>query len=460
LAASVTPLHPERVRPTLPPAAKLPDPQPQLPLQLEPEPEQQPEPQPQDGDTAVHHLLMHEALRPQFLPEPPLPERGPSFVGAAVRILLAFGFVAGAVCLVIFGVLPFAQWSELTRTDVAAPSSTRGAVQPAALRLVLDDLSARKNEALPLSITVTGSSAGAFVAIEGLAPGTRLTAGSPAAMNTWRIPVRDLAKAVVLPPHDFVGTMKLLVDLRLSDDSITDSRAMNLEWVSSASAAPAMAPPNASSANVPSAVPPTRLQSPVVSPATAFSQNPPRVPPATAPLAPVAAPAAFLPQAAAPAAAMPQTTTPAPVAALPQQPLIAAPPQPQAVAPPAPARQLTPPMQASGQQKNAEVLPPLKVRELESEEIAILLKRGEELLSQGDIAAARLALQRAAEARDARAALVLGATYDPVMLSQIGVLGFQPDPAKARLWYQRAAEMGSTDASRRLDRLTQQETAR
>ena len=89
-------------------------------------------------------------------------------------------------------------------------------------------------------------------------------------------------------------------------------------------------------------------------------------------------------------------------------------------------------------------------RHLEPEEIDTLIKRGEAFISQGDISAARLMLRRAAEAGNPRAALSLGATYDPDMLRKMGVLGFQPDIAQARQWYEKAAAMGSGEASRRL----------
>jgi len=87
---------------------------------------------------------------------------------------------------------------------------------------------------------------------------------------------------------------------------------------------------------------------------------------------------------------------------------------------------------------------------LEPGEVERLIKRGEDYLAQGDIAAARLILGRAAEARDARAAFSLGATYDPSVLRQLHVVGFRPDVAQARAWYEKAAEYGSAEASRRL----------
>jgi TPR repeat protein len=87
---------------------------------------------------------------------------------------------------------------------------------------------------------------------------------------------------------------------------------------------------------------------------------------------------------------------------------------------------------------------------LEPDEVARLVKRGEDSLAQGDIAAARLILGRAAEAHDARAALSLGASFDPAVLRQLHVLGFRPDLARARAWYEMAAQYGSAEASSRL----------
>lgn len=99
--------------------------------------------------------------------------------------------------------------------------------------------------------------------------------------------------------------------------------------------------------------------------------------------------------------------------------------------------------------------PPPSIRMLDREEIAMLVKRSEELIAQGDIAAARLMLTRAAEAGDARAALALGATYDSDVLRKLGVVGVAADAAQARAWYAKAAEFGSAEATWRLERIAQ-----
>jgi TPR repeat protein len=86
-------------------------------------------------------------------------------------------------------------------------------------------------------------------------------------------------------------------------------------------------------------------------------------------------------------------------------------------------------------------------------DIAVLVKRGKDQLMDGDISSARLLLQRAAEAGNAEAALALGSTFDPLVIERLGAIGVQPDTAKARQWYQKAADLGSNLASGQLAKL-------
>jgi len=91
--------------------------------------------------------------------------------------------------------------------------------------------------------------------------------------------------------------------------------------------------------------------------------------------------------------------------------------------------------------------------QLAREETARLLKRGEEFMGEGRVSAARLVFQRAAEACDVRAAFALGASYDPIMLQKLGVALLDPDIAAARAWYEKAKELGSSEASQELELL-------
>jgi hypothetical protein len=99
--------------------------------------------------------------------------------------------------------------------------------------------------------------------------------------------------------------------------------------------------------------------------------------------------------------------------------------------------------------------PPTAVAASDHSEAAALLAHGRASLSNGDVALARLFLRRAAERDDPQAALVLGGTYDPTELRRLDIPNFQAqaDPAKAREWYRRAADLGSAAAAFRLERL-------
>src|ERR1700730_3703489 len=115
---------------------------------------------------------------------------------------------------------------------------------------------------------------------------------------------------------------------------------------------------------------------------------------------------------------------------------------------PAPAPQPT----AAPPSNDAGVAPPVSLS-LASDEIAMLLKRGKDAFSTGDLAAARLLLRRAAEAGSAEAALALGATFDPLGIRRLGAIGAAPDAAPARQWYQKAVALGSSTASQPLAQL-------
>ncbi|MHC2623641.1 hypothetical protein ACVIW2_005673 [Bradyrhizobium huanghuaihaiense] len=102
----------------------------------------------------------------------------------------------------------------------------------------------------------------------------------------------------------------------------------------------------------------------------------------------------------------------------------------------------------------AQPAPPEPAKTLDADTLAGLMTRARRLISVGDIAAARLLLERAANAKDATAALLLAQTYDPAVLGTSDARSIIPDAAAARDWYQRAASLGSTEARKRLAQLS------
>ena len=90
------------------------------------------------------------------------------------------------------------------------------------------------------------------------------------------------------------------------------------------------------------------------------------------------------------------------------------------------------------------------LRRIDPDEVQFLFQRGEEFVAAGDFAAARIVFERAAEAGHARAAFVLAATYDPLVLQRFGIKSLTADLAKARAWYEKAGSLGSAEAPRRI----------
>ena len=132
----------------------------------------------------------------------------------------------------------------------------------------------------------------------------------------------------------------------------------------------------------------------------------------------------------APAVAAP---VPAPVASDPPAPVVAAP-AAEAAAEPTPAAAAAPAI-SSNPQADA------------------LLARGDDLLATGDISAARLFYQRAAEQGSAAAATAVGQTYDPAVLELLRVRGARGDAQIAAQWYRKAIAAGDRQAEIRLKRL-------
>jgi hypothetical protein len=95
-------------------------------------------------------------------------------------------------------------------------------------------------------------------------------------------------------------------------------------------------------------------------------------------------------------------------------------------------------------------------RHLEQDEVTTMVTRGQNMLESGDIAGARLLLQRAAESGDQNAAMAMAASYDPAVMNELGVRGVEADVQKARYWYQKASEYGSKEAPKRLESLASQ----
>jgi hypothetical protein len=104
-------------------------------------------------------------------------------------------------------------------------------------------------------------------------------------------------------------------------------------------------------------------------------------------------------------------------------------------------------------QVNPKEVKPNEVNPNEGVQAAKLVARASVLLEQGNIGAARIVLERAAEMGSARASFVLAETYDPLILPNFGTYGTQGDPTRAQTLYARAEAGGIKEAKARFEAL-------
>jgi hypothetical protein len=211
------------------------------------------------------------------------------------------------------------------------PPGIVGAKLPPPQLVITQTEPSKPDTARALNVAFSRAVEGASLLVGGLTPGATVSTGRQAAGNWWRLSPSELETAAVTPPPGFAGTMDLLLELRLSDNTVADRKSVRLEWQARAPAEPAVAE-----------------------------------------------------------------------------------------------------------------------RHIDPAEIAALIERGRQFITNGDLAAARALFQRAAEGKDAQAAFALAETYDPNVLRRWGELGFAPDVAMARTWYGRAKDWGSKEAADRL----------
>jgi hypothetical protein len=343
------------------------------------------------GDVAVRDLRRRLSLDPDLALQPPMQTPRESVVPWVGR--LAFVLIAAAA--LGFGITLLTVPSEMRRNGIVGTMTpiiedlSRASREPA--RLVVESQRGFANDPLPLGVALNEATGAEMLTLVGLAHGTRLTAGTPLGLTGWQLTSRELGRAFAYAPKDFVGVMDAAVDLRSPRDRLMDSQIVRLEWVQKKQALALHKPEQG------------KLE-----------------------------PGKPEPSKAEPSKVEPSKVEPSKVEPSKREPSKSGPGK-LVVTKPEPAKPALQP--------------------LDPEEIATLLKRAEDFLKIGDIAAARLALRRAAAAGNALAALSLGMTFDPAVLAEQGVLGLAPDEEQARAWYQRAAELGSTEAARRLERL-------
>jgi TPR repeat protein len=85
----------------------------------------------------------------------------------------------------------------------------------------------------------------------------------------------------------------------------------------------------------------------------------------------------------------------------------------------------------------------------------VLIRDGNKLMREGDIAAAQRTYEKAAASGNSEAFLALGRSYDPTYFEKLNVKTGRPDPAKAFDSYKKALDGGVVGARAKIDALKQ-----
>ena len=107
-----------------------------------------------------------------------------------------------------------AAWQSVKSSVTPAPQPPPP--QKRTATLAVQDGSGFANDPVPLGIHVGAPPPGAFVSINGLTAGARLTSGKRVGPE-WRVPATEISGVSVIPPEGFTGQMLVTAELRDGD---------------------------------------------------------------------------------------------------------------------------------------------------------------------------------------------------------------------------------------------------
>ena len=399
----------------------------------------------------------------------------------------------------LFHLPPMPGRAELSDAPAAATHALRPGPPPP--RLTVQLMRGSGGEPVPLGLEVQGEVEGAIVKIRGLVPGMDVSAGSSVGSDIWEIAATDLGYAWVAPPAGFSGTADLVSELYLSNGELADRQQIRIEWVTTvSSAAPdkfrqlEQSKPSPSAEAGQLSIAPVHEMSSASN--TLLQDNPAQIAEAHRPVAVMQL--QFDHKPVEETHALPNVSnrldehhvTPETLSA-PETAQVELAKKEEHASRWFPAVRserrgldqrrgtISPTLvlwrfQGHASQKSTILAqqpfyaqqpfhegssgtdfhqPSRPLGQLDKAEISMLVGRGRDLFVQGDLAAARIVLQRAADAPNAEAALMLGATYDPFVLRELKAHRLVGDVEAARAWYEKARKLGSDVAVRLLEML-------
>jgi hypothetical protein len=300
--------------------------------------------------------------------------------------------------------------------DMATPPS--GSPNPVYMaRLTVSDTAGTALSPIPLSLAVAPGvpEQRLRIRISGLPEGAELSNGSDLSNGEWLLREPDLEDLTMSLAPGFSGQITLLAEVI---DDATHIQAAPSQMVAVNVAPekmlvqPAAAPPD----NPPQSFAEQADPEPAPEPAAAKPDGPTQIVPQNSPFAEL------------------RVEVPTPQSAPEPETDVAA---------------LTPPVQS----ETPEPQTPAPAETSISNDGGLIAK-GDALMNNGDIFAARLFYKRALKKGDARAATALGKSYDPVVFQQLKVHGVLPDPNLAIEWYRKGAQGGDSTATAHIQALS------
>src|SRR5437870_10368686 len=213
-----------------------------------------------------------------------------------IRFSIAVAIAASIATLLVMAIPSSQRPAGQDNASLAAAwQSVKSSVTPApqppppqkrTATLAVQDGSGFANDPVPLGIHVGAPPPGAFVSINGLTAGARLTSGKRVGPE-WRVPATEISGVSVIPPEGFTGQMLVTAELRDEAGVALTGTSTRLTWQAAAPSLAAVSP------RIPAA-PQAAVAAPVVVPPPVAAAPPPvaMAPPvAVATAAPSAMPA-------------------------------------------------------------------------------------------------------------------------------------------------------------------------
>ncbi|HEY1983664.1 MAG TPA: hypothetical protein VGH13_26570, partial [Xanthobacteraceae bacterium] len=170
----------------------------------------------QDRVPARRAMQSRFRLDPEIVPEPPIETKKRADFGLLARFSLMIGFAA----IVAYGVTMIS--SSKPGEAVVKQSGTSIVTAQVPSRLVADDQQTFANDPLQLALAVEHGKGNESLVLNGLAAGSRLSAGEPVGPSGWHLAANQLRGLYLYAPSDFVGVMNTALDLLAPDKRLLD----------------------------------------------------------------------------------------------------------------------------------------------------------------------------------------------------------------------------------------------